>query len=72
MIDFGLEHLELNRIEAEVMQGKINSEKVLAKLHFTKEGVLRDCMLWNGRYYDMTMFSLLRGGGVPQAMFIGN
>jgi ribosomal-protein-alanine N-acetyltransferase len=60
IVDFGFETLGINRIEAEVMQGNIASEKVLRKLGFTKEGMLRDWMYWNTRHYDMTMFSLLK------------
>ena len=60
IIGFGFDKLEINRIEAEVMQGNIASEKVLSKLGFKKEGVLRNWMYWNEKYYDMTMFSLLR------------
>jgi ribosomal-protein-alanine N-acetyltransferase len=60
IVGFGFESLGINRIEAEVMQGNIASEKVLQKLGFTKEGVLRDWMYWNNTHYDMTMFSLLK------------
>lgn len=60
VITYGFHTLEVNRIEAEVMQGNIASEKVLEKLGFRNEGLLCDWMLWNGRHYDMTMFSLLR------------
>jgi ribosomal-protein-alanine N-acetyltransferase len=60
VIDFGFNSLEINRIEAEVMQGNIVSEKVLEKSGFKNEGVLRQWMYWNGNYYDMTMFSLLK------------
>ena len=60
VIDFGFNQLSINRIEAEVMQGNIGSEVVLGKLNFRNEGVLRQWMLWNNRYYDMTMFALLR------------
>lgn len=56
---FGFRTLGVNRIEAEVMPGNHASEKVLEKLGFVKEGLLRDWMLWNGKHYDMTMFSLL-------------
>ena len=61
IIRFGFDELEINRIEAEIMQGNIASEKVLSKLGFKKEGVLRDWMYWNEKHYDMTMYSLLRG-----------
>ncbi|MFA5325330.1 MAG: GNAT family protein [Bacteroidales bacterium] len=60
VIDFGFNQLKINRIEAEVMQGNGSSERVLNKLNFKKEGVLRQWMFWNKKYYDMSMFALLR------------
>lgn len=60
VIQFGFDILDINRIEAEVMQGNTASEKVLLKLGFAKEGILRQWMLWNDQHYDMTMFSLLK------------
>jgi ribosomal-protein-alanine N-acetyltransferase len=60
VMNFGFDRLEINRIEAEVMQGNIISEKILDKLNFKNEGVLREWMFWNGKHYDMTMFSLLK------------
>jgi ribosomal-protein-alanine N-acetyltransferase len=60
VIEFGFRNLDINRIEAEVMQGNIASEKVLTKIGFKNEGVLREWMYWNEKHYDMTMFSLLQ------------
>lgn len=60
VVEFGFKELEINRIEAEVMQGNVASEKVLAKIGFKNEGVLREWMHWNDKHYDMTMFSLLQ------------
>lgn len=60
ILNYGFNILQVNRVEAEVMTGNIASEKVLEKLGFTREGVLRDWMYWNNRHYDMTMFSLLK------------
>ena len=60
VVNFGFNQLEINRIEAEVMQGNTNSEKVLYKLNFKNEGILRQWMYWNKKYYDMTMFALLK------------
>ena len=59
-LEYGFQELQLNRIDAEVMQGNIGSEKVLSKLNFKNEGILRDWMYWNEKHYDMTMFSLLK------------
>ena len=60
VVEFGFNALEINRIEAEVMQGNIISEILLKKLNFRREGILRQWMQWNEQYYDMTMYSLLK------------
>lgn len=60
VVKFGFNKLGINRIEAEVMQDNTASEKVLSKIGFKKEGILRDWMYWNEKHFDMTMFSLLR------------
>lgn len=60
ILNFGFNQLAINRIEAEVMQENENSERLLYKLNFKKEGVLRQWMFWNEKYYDMSMFALLR------------
>ena len=59
-IDFGFNVLGVNRIEAEVMQNNVISERLLEKMNFSREGVLKQWMLWNEQYYDMTMYSLLK------------
>lgn len=60
VINYGITHLGINRIEAEVMVGNSASDRVLEKLGFKLEGILRDWLFWQGNYYDMKMFSLLR------------
>lgn len=62
ILNYGFNSLELNRIEAEVMIGNVASEKLLTKLHFQKEGILSDWMYWNNRYYDISMYSLIKKG----------
>lgn len=60
IITYGFNEFNISRIEAEVMQGNIGSEKLLSKLKFQKEGVLRNWMFWNEQYYDISMFSLVK------------
>ena len=60
VIDFGFNELDINRIEAEVMQGNVISERLLKNLNFKRDGILRQWMLWNNQYYDMIMYSLLK------------
>ncbi len=59
VIKFGFAELGLKRIEAEVMPGNKPSEKVLGKLGFQHEGLLRQWSSWQGKQYDMNMYSLL-------------
>lgn len=65
LVRFGFERMGLNRIEADVTVGNDASGRVLEKLGFTEEGVLRQRGFWKGRYHDLSMFSLLREDGVP-------
>jgi ribosomal-protein-alanine N-acetyltransferase len=61
IIEFGFREVGLNRIQAVVMPGNEGSEKLLEKLGFRSEGVLREYENWGGKgYVDLSMFSLLR------------
>lgn len=59
MLRFGFERMGLNRIEADVTVGNEASVRVLAKLGFREEGVLRQRGFWKGAYHDLRLFSLL-------------
>ncbi|MGF9909564.1 GNAT family N-acetyltransferase [Brevibacillus porteri] len=60
LISFGFNDLGLNRIEAKVEPENINSVKVLKKLHFVEEGILRQYEKSKGQLVDLTMYSVLR------------
>ena len=60
MIGFGFERMGLNRIEADVTLGNDGSARVLEKLGFHEEGLLRERGHWKGRYHDLRFFGLLR------------
>jgi ribosomal-protein-alanine N-acetyltransferase len=61
IIGFGFEEIGLNRIQATVMPENIGSVKLLEKLGFSSEGILRAYEMWGGKgYVDLLMFSLLR------------
>lgn len=51
---------ELNRIQADTVPGNIASEKVLHKLGFKEEGLLRESGYWKGQYHDLKCFGLLK------------
>lgn len=61
IIGFGFREVGLNRIQALVMPGNEGSEKLLGKLGFRREGVLREYENWGKKgIVDVWMFSLLR------------
>ena len=61
VIGFGFREVGLNRIQAVVMPGNEGSDKLLEKLRFRREGVLREYENWREKgYVDVVMFSLLR------------
>lgn len=52
--------LKLNRVQAFVVPEGAQSMRVLEKLGFQRDGVLREAGHWKGRYWDKVCFSLLR------------
>jgi ribosomal-protein-alanine N-acetyltransferase len=60
IIRAGFEHLDLNRIEATTNLHNVASMKVLHKLGFTEEGIVREYGFWRGEFHDLRLFSLLR------------
>jgi len=61
IIGFGFKEIGLNRIQAVVIPGNEASEKLLEKLGFRREGVLREYENWGKKgYVNVLMFSLLR------------
>ena len=60
MIRYVFEEYAVERLQAQVFAGNDASERVLQKLGFTREGVLRSLVLRRGRWWDMVMYSLLR------------
>ncbi|MBC5774443.1 GNAT family N-acetyltransferase [Pontibacter sp. KCTC 32443] len=59
ILKYGFESMNLHRIEAIVEGGNAQSEKVLQKLGFTREGRLRDREIKNGHFIDLVHYSLL-------------
>ena len=57
---FGFQQMALNRIEALAFTENTASRRLLEKLGFSCDGVLREYELVSGRFVDMAMYSLLR------------
>jgi ribosomal-protein-alanine N-acetyltransferase len=55
----GFENMSLNRVEAVIALENVASIRLVEKLGFQREGVLRDRHLFRGTYYDHYLYSLL-------------
>lgn len=59
MLDYGFGKLNLHRIELSVYDHNKRGIHVYEKLGFKKEGVLREYLYNNHRYYDLIIMSML-------------
>lgn len=60
LLRFGFEEMKLNRIEATVHVKNLRSQRVLKKLGFQREGLLREYFCRDGNYNDQVQYSLLK------------
>jgi len=60
LITFGFEDLGLHRIEIKAAVANARSQAIPQKLHFKKEGVLRDAEWVNDKFLDLVLYSMLR------------
>jgi ribosomal-protein-alanine N-acetyltransferase len=67
MLHYGFTTLELHRVEAVTAPDNAASRRLLAKLGFREEGILRQRSLFRGRYVDDVYFGLLHADAHPPA-----
>lgn len=60
LLQYGYEQLQLNRIEAFVDPANTSSFKLLERLGFKQEGLLRQAFFEKGSFADAYLYSLLR------------
>lgn len=60
VLSYGFEVMNLTRIGAVVFIENEASNKLLTKMGFEKEGVLRKYMYQNGKAHDTNVYSLLK------------
>jgi [ribosomal protein S5]-alanine N-acetyltransferase len=60
VVGFGFERIGLNRIEADCSIMNVASQGVLQKVGFVYEGRQREQYYYEGLYYDLLLWSLLR------------
>jgi [ribosomal protein S5]-alanine N-acetyltransferase len=58
--DWGFSQMQLNRIEAQIHPQNEASLKLVQKLGFAREGLLREVARWGGQFHDLLQLSLLR------------
>lgn len=60
VLAYGFEQMDLHSIEAVIDPDNTASEKVLQKLNFVKEAHIIENELWEGKYWDTVIYSLLK------------
>ena len=65
VIHFGFATMGLNRLSATTIPANAASMRVLQKLGFQEEGILRQWAFWKGQFQDLRCFSLLRTDLIP-------
>ena len=59
VLEWGFEHMELNRVEAQVHESNRPSIRLLECCGFAHEGRLREVAFWANRHHDLQQYSLL-------------
>ena len=60
VIQYGFDHMQLNRIEAQHETTNPASGAVMRKCHMQHEGTLRSRLFNKGRYVDVELYAILR------------
>ncbi len=61
LIAYGFKYLKLNRIAMKIIPSNERSLRIAERLGFQKEGVEREAFLSEGVFYDLEVYSLLKG-----------
>ena len=60
IIDYGINNLNINRIQATVVPENTSSIKLLEKLAFRREGHMKQSVVFSNSYHDELIYALLR------------
>ena len=61
LIAYGFKHMDLHRISMKIIPSNEKSLRIAERLGFQKEGVEREAFLNEGVFYDLEVFSMLKG-----------
>jgi [ribosomal protein S5]-alanine N-acetyltransferase len=60
VLEYGFDDLQMHSIEAVIDPDNIASERVLQKNGFVKEAHILENELWDGKYWDTVIYSILK------------
>jgi ribosomal-protein-alanine N-acetyltransferase len=60
VIDYCQQQKDIHRLEAFVEDGNIASKRVLEKLGFVCEGIMKECEIKNGKFINLHIYALIR------------
>lgn len=60
LINYGFRELDLHRIEIKAAVTNVKSQAIPEKLHFKKEGILREAEFVNNKFRDLFIYSMLK------------
>lgn len=60
VVKYGYQHLQLERIEALIEPSNVSSQKLVEKIGFLREGLLRHYEFACGKFDDLYMYSFLK------------
>jgi ribosomal-protein-alanine N-acetyltransferase len=66
VVRYCFERTDTNRISATTTLANAASMRLLHKLGFQEEGILRQWAFWKGKFVDLRCFSLLKQDGLPK------
>ena len=67
IVDYVFANTPMHRVGLEVYAFNPRAQRVYEKVGFSKEGVMRDALRWNGEWVDAIMMSILRTDGDPSS-----
>ncbi len=59
-LNFAFNDMEIHRVYATTYVANLRSQKVLERLGFAREGLLKDFFYFQGKYYDQFLYSLIK------------
>jgi len=60
LVDYGFEHMKLNRIEATSDPGNLRSIRLMERCGFRREGLLRQRSYYKASFHDDVMYAILK------------